>query len=47
MAKEIACHLSISIEIISLKRGGQSAKGTGDPGLFCPAHAFNELQGKD
>ena len=48
MAKEIACHLSISIEITSLQGwGGQSSKGTEDQKIFCSTHASNELQGKD
>lgn len=48
MAKEIACHLSISIEITSLQGAGcQSSKGTEDQKIFCPTRASNELQGKD
>lgn len=47
MAKEIACHPSISIEITSLQGGGQSSKGKEDQRIFCPTHASNELQRKD
>lgn len=47
MAKEIACHLSISIEITSLQGGGWRSKGTEDQRIFCPTRASNELPGKD